>query len=336
MSNRGGIAVSGEVTLHADDLYVQVSQSTMGSDAGILFRSCKGRHDYTGGQNHVSSLDLLNDPVELARVIRQSVPAGGLPVTTTAEKRETPKIRVEFIDISHNDQLVVRYFHTEAGDAKEFVDSLKNYNDRHDNIYRDIKIIDTSTIEAEGTKWTRTTQAGGKTEETGEAKSLKDAPINTTSSNNSAEDTSPVAAVNDAHRRYFDDKEIVINSAADAVNVFRELLQTEDAIDRDKEHFYVMHLDIRSKVKMVEVVSVGTLSASYVHPRETFRRAIVEGADKIIVAHNHPSGEVSPSEDDIQTTKLLHEAGGIVNIQMVDHIIFSTRKAFSFRKNKEI
>jgi hypothetical protein len=69
-SNRGGIAVSGEITFHADRLYVQVSQSCMGADAGILFRSCKGRRDYTGGVNNFASLDLLHRPDELARRIK--------------------------------------------------------------------------------------------------------------------------------------------------------------------------------------------------------------------------------------------------------------------------
>jgi DNA repair protein RadC len=87
---------------------------------------------------------------------------------------------------------------------------------------------------------------------------------------------------------------------------------------------------------MVEVVSIGTLSSSNVHPRETFRRAITEGSDKVIVAHNHPSGEVDPSDDDLKITKLLLEAGQIINIQLLDHIIFSATKAFSFKENKEI
>ena len=69
-SNEGGIAVSGEVTLHADRLYVQVSQPATGSDTGILFRSCQGRRDYTGGVNNFASLDLLHRPGELARRIR--------------------------------------------------------------------------------------------------------------------------------------------------------------------------------------------------------------------------------------------------------------------------
>jgi hypothetical protein len=69
-SNEGGIAVSGEVTLHGDRLYVQVSQPATGSDTGILFRSCDGRRDYVGGVNNFTSLDLLHRPAELARRIK--------------------------------------------------------------------------------------------------------------------------------------------------------------------------------------------------------------------------------------------------------------------------
>jgi len=68
-SNKGGIAVSGEVTLHADRLYVQASQPATGSNTGILFRSCEGRRDYIGGLNHFASLDLLHDPAALATLI---------------------------------------------------------------------------------------------------------------------------------------------------------------------------------------------------------------------------------------------------------------------------
>lgn len=69
-SNKGGIAVSGEVTLHADLLYVQASQPASGSNTGILFRNCEGRRDYVGGPNHFASLDLLHDPAALATLIR--------------------------------------------------------------------------------------------------------------------------------------------------------------------------------------------------------------------------------------------------------------------------
>jgi hypothetical protein len=69
-SNEAGIAVSGEVTLHADHLYVQVSQPATGSDTGILFRSCEGRRDYVGGVNNFATLDLLHRPDDLARRIK--------------------------------------------------------------------------------------------------------------------------------------------------------------------------------------------------------------------------------------------------------------------------
>jgi hypothetical protein len=70
-SNPAAVAISGEVTLHADRLYVQASQSSMGPRYGILFRTCMGRKDYVGGRNNFASLDLLNRPEDLARRIRQ-------------------------------------------------------------------------------------------------------------------------------------------------------------------------------------------------------------------------------------------------------------------------
>lgn len=70
-SNQGGIAVSGEVTLHADHLYVQACQPATGHDTGVLFRTCEGRKDYHGGPNNFASLDLLNRPQDLAARIRE-------------------------------------------------------------------------------------------------------------------------------------------------------------------------------------------------------------------------------------------------------------------------
>jgi hypothetical protein len=70
-SNQGGIAVSGEITLHSERLYVQASQSIMGHDNGILFRTCKDRKDYVGGSNNFASLDLLNRPEDLVYRIRE-------------------------------------------------------------------------------------------------------------------------------------------------------------------------------------------------------------------------------------------------------------------------
>ena len=71
-SNAGGMAVSGEITLHAERIYVQACQPATGHDSGVLFRTCQGRKDYCGGPNNFASLDLLNRPEELARRIKEA------------------------------------------------------------------------------------------------------------------------------------------------------------------------------------------------------------------------------------------------------------------------
>ena len=129
---------------------------------------------------------------------------------------------------------------------------------------------------------------------------------------------------------------IKIGEATDVAKVFQDLLSLEDKIDQDKEHFYVMHVNARHKVNLVELVSVGTLNEAPFHPRETFRRAVVEGSDSILVAHNHPSGDVTPSEGDIAVTTRLHKAGEVLQIPLLDHIIFTAQNGqfFSFKDNK--
>lgn len=131
---------------------------------------------------------------------------------------------------------------------------------------------------------------------------------------------------------YLQDSKIKVQSAEEVAKVFQDLLLLEDKIEQEKEHFYIMHLDTRSRVKMVELVSLGTLTSSLVHPRETFRRAVINGSANIIVAHNHPSGEVDPSDEDTQVTKLLFDAGNILGIKLTDHVIFSKEAFFSFRE----
>jgi DNA repair protein RadC len=129
---------------------------------------------------------------------------------------------------------------------------------------------------------------------------------------------------------------IEIRDARDVARVFQDVLRLEDRIDQDKEHFYVMHVNTRQRIKLVELVAIGTLNHAEVHPRETFRRAIVEASDSILVAHNHPSGDVTPSEADITVTTRLHKAGQILQIPLLDHIIFTAQNGqfFSFKHNK--
>jgi len=134
---------------------------------------------------------------------------------------------------------------------------------------------------------------------------------------------------------YLKDCKIKIQNSPQVAKVFQELLLLEDEIDQAKEHFYVMHLDTRSRINLVELVSLGTLTSSLVHPRETFRRAVMRNSACIIVAHNYPSGEADPSTEDIKVTRLLHEAGKVLGIDMLDHIILGRDSFYSFKEGKE-
>lgn len=103
--------------------------------------------------------------------------------------------------------------------------------------------------------------------------------------------------------------------------------------DNKKEHFVVFYLDTRNQEIQREIISVGTLNASLVHPREVFEPAIRVSAAQIIVAHNHPSGNPEPSDDDLQITQRLKEAGKILGIEVLDHVIV-TKKGFVSLKEK--
>lgn len=102
--------------------------------------------------------------------------------------------------------------------------------------------------------------------------------------------------------------------------------------DWSREHFLVILLDARNGVVGIETVSVGSLSASIVHPREVFKPAIVASAAGIIVGHNHPSGDPEPSPEDVAVTKRLANAGELLGIQIHDHIIFSERAFISLKE----
>ena len=104
--------------------------------------------------------------------------------------------------------------------------------------------------------------------------------------------------------------------------------------DYAKEHFLVLSYDTRNRLLGIDIVSIGTLNSNLVHPRETFEAAIRRHAAQIIIAHNHPSGDVSPSREDEQITKQLINAGRILGIFVLDHIIVSINNYFSFSSVK--
>ena len=89
----------------------------------------------------------------------------------------------------------------------------------------------------------------------------------------------------------------------------------------DREMFIVLAINTRNKIAGIHTVSVGSLDTSIVHPREVFKFAILANAASIVVAHNHPSGDIAPSGDDIELTKRLQKAGEILGIDVLDHLI---------------
>lgn len=97
-----------------------------------------------------------------------------------------------------------------------------------------------------------------------------------------------------------------------------------------KEHFVAFYLNARNQEIKREIISIGTVSASLVHPREVFEGAIKNNASSIILAHNHPSGDTEPSQDDIEITKKLVHAGKILDIKVIDHVIVTNNKFFKY------
>jgi len=102
--------------------------------------------------------------------------------------------------------------------------------------------------------------------------------------------------------------------------------------DKKKEYFLALLLDTRNQLIKVAEISVGSLDSSIVHPREVFKEAISASAASVVFVHNHPSGSPQASEDDIKLTKRLAEAGGIIGIDVLDHIIISEKKFLSLKR----
>ena len=122
-------------------------------------------------------------------------------------------------------------------------------------------------------------------------------------------------------------KEYSINSPDSVANIFMEELGY-----KLRECFYILLLDTKNKIISKELISEGTLNSSLVHPREVFKPAIKKSANSIILIHNHPSGDVSPSKEDLQITDRLVETGNIIGISVLDHLIIGNGKFLSFKE----
>ena len=105
---------------------------------------------------------------------------------------------------------------------------------------------------------------------------------------------------------------------------------------KDKEHFMILHLDSKSRVIKDEIISIGILNASLVHPREVFKSAIKESANAIVLVHNHPSGDAEPSKVDEDVTSRLNETGKLLKIKVIDHVIIGKDNYYSFRESQKL
>lgn len=120
-----------------------------------------------------------------------------------------------------------------------------------------------------------------------------------------------------------------ISSPDDAQYLCRRFLD-----ELDREQLIVVSLDTKNQPTSINVASIGSLNSSIVHPREVFKVAILSNANSIIIAHNHPSGDPTPSKEDISITQRLKEAGKLIGIDLIDHIIIGEEKRFISLKEK--
>ncbi len=130
---------------------------------------------------------------------------------------------------------------------------------------------------------------------------------------------------------YTEQKEIIIKSGKDVYNYFQYLNKTEK-----QENLIVMLLDNKNKVIDTKTIFKGSLNISIAHPREIFKYAVINSASRIILVHNHPSGDATPSLNDEQITNQMVTTGEIIGIPVIDHIIIGNNKYYTFKENKVV
>ncbi|MBC2709445.1 MAG: DNA repair protein RadC [Desulfosarcina sp.] len=139
-----------------------------------------------------------------------------------------------------------------------------------------------------------------------------------------------VLAAMEYARRRIKPEGLKISTPADVLPLIRHFA------DRKQEHFLSITINGANEVLNVRVVSIGLVDRSPVHPREVFADALGDRASGIIVAHNHPSGSLEPSDSDLDATSQLRQAGKILGIELLDHIVFNRSAYYSFLESGQI
>ena len=127
-----------------------------------------------------------------------------------------------------------------------------------------------------------------------------------------------------------DEQKTQIINSEDVYAIMQKVLLREDIIDQEKEHFWIIGLTTHNKILFVELVSLGSVNATTVEPMNVFRVAILKNAVQVILVHNHPSGDLTPSMADGDVTDRLIQVGRIINVQVIDHLIISPESYISF------
>jgi len=122
-----------------------------------------------------------------------------------------------------------------------------------------------------------------------------------------------------------------ITGSDDVYGIMQRILLSDNKIDREKEHFWIIGLNLAGYILYVELVSLGGVRATVVEPMNVFRVAVMKNATRVIAVHNHPSGNLAPSEDDLNLTDRLIQVGKILDIKLDDHLIITPTDYMSFR-----
>ena len=130
--------------------------------------------------------------------------------------------------------------------------------------------------------------------------------------------------------RYLGQDQVELKEPKDVYHAMRDLKGW------DKEVLAVFCLDTKNRIVSREIVSVGTLNSSIMHPRDIFRKAIARNCNAIIISHNHPSGNVEPSKEDDTVTKRINDAGDLLHIHLLDHVIVGRDSFYSYSQNRRM
>ena len=125
-------------------------------------------------------------------------------------------------------------------------------------------------------------------------------------------------------------KKVKVANSEDIYPIMKEILLRENKIGRAQEHFWMIGVNQVNKILYIELVSLGASNRAAIQPREAFRMAIHKLAVRVILVHNHPSGELEPSEPDRDLTDHFIQAGRFLNVEVVDHLVISEKNYYSF------